>query len=57
VVETKGSSWWDALRHKEGAKIKCGEKHFEELAKTKENPAKYIKATSVNDMLIHGCKS
>ena len=30
VVETKGSSWWDDLRHLEGAKIKCGEKHFDE---------------------------
>ena len=28
IVETKGSNWWDDLRHKEGAKIKCGEKHF-----------------------------
>ena len=28
VVETKGSTWWDDLRHIEGAKIKCGERHF-----------------------------
>jgi len=54
VVETKSSNWWDDFRHKEGAKIKCGEKHFEELAKGRENPAKYIKATSVNDLLSHG---
>jgi len=53
VVETKGSNWWDDLRHKEGAKIKCGEKHFEAIA-VEQNPAKYIKATSVNDMLSHG---
>ena len=52
VVETKGSNWWDDLRHKEGAKIKCGEKHFEVLA-VSENPAKYIKATSVADMMKH----
>ncbi len=52
VVETKGSNWWDDLRHKEGAKIKCGEKHFAVLAEG-ENPAKYIKATSVGDLLVH----
>ena len=53
VVETKGSNWWDDLRHKEGAKIKCGEKHFQVLA-VGESPAKYIKATNVNDMMSHG---
>jgi len=53
VVETKGSNWWDDLRHREGAKIKCGEKHFAELA-VGENPAQYIKATSVDDMMRHG---
>jgi len=53
VVETKGSSWWDDLRHREGAKIKCGEKHFAAIADG-ENPAKYIRATSVDDMLKHG---
>ena len=52
VVETKGSSWWDDLRHKEGAKIKCGEKHFEAIA-TGDNPAKYIKATNVDEMMMH----
>jgi type III restriction enzyme len=53
VVETKGSNWWDDLRHVEGAKIKCGEKHFKELA-VGQNPARYIKATSVDDMMRHG---
>lgn len=52
VVETKSSSWWDDLRHKEGAKIKCGEKHFVAIAST-DNPAKYVKATSVDDVLKH----
>jgi len=52
VVETKGSNWWDDLRSKEGAKIRCGEKHFEEIA-TDENPAQYIRATSVNDVMGH----
>jgi len=50
VVETKGSTWWDDLRHHEGAKIKCGEKHFEEIASGK-NPAKYIKAKTVEDVM------
>ena len=52
VVETKGTNWWDDLRHKEGAKIRCGEKHFEVLAMD-SNPAKYIKAATVNDMMKH----
>jgi len=52
VVESKGSNWWDDLRHIEGAKIKCGEKHFAEIA-TGPNPAQYIKAKSVNDMMRH----
>lgn len=51
VVETKGSTWWNDLRHLEGAKIKCGEKHFEEIAKETENPAQYIKATDVVGMM------
>ena len=50
VVETKGSNWWDDLRSKEGAKILCGKKHFEEIA-TEENPARYIRATSVDDVM------
>jgi type III restriction enzyme len=51
VVETKGSTWWDDLRHIEGAKIKCGERHFEEVAKDTGNPAQYIKATDVEGMM------
>jgi type III restriction enzyme len=50
VVETKGSGWWDDLRHKEGAKIACGKEHFAALVST-QNPAKYIHATSVDDLL------
>ena len=50
VVETKGSTWWDDLRHQEGAKIKCGEKHFEAIAES-DNPAKYIKASTVKQMI------
>lgn len=52
VVETKGSNWWDDLRSKEGAKIRCGERHFEEIA-TDEKPARYIRATSVDDVMRH----
>jgi len=53
VVETKSSSWWDDLRHKEGAKIECGKKHFAVLA-VGDNPAKYKTATTVDDMLRDG---
>ena len=49
VVETKSSGWWDDLRHREGAKIACGEAHFAILADQK-NPAKYIKATNLEDL-------
>ncbi len=52
VIETKGSTWWDDLRHIEGAKIKCGEKHFAAIAEG-DDPARYIRATSVDDMLRH----
>ncbi|ETK23583.1 type III restriction enzyme, res subunit, partial [Pseudomonas sp. FH1] len=52
VVETKGSTWWGDLRHVEGAKIKCGERHFEEVAND-ENPARYIRAVDVNGMMSH----
>ena len=55
VVETKGSNWWDDLRSKEGAKIRCGKKHFKEIA-TDKNPAKYILATSVDDVMAHVLK-
>lgn len=50
VVETKGSEWLDDLRHKESDKIKCGQKHFEEIA-VDSNPAKFIRAKDVDGML------
>ena len=50
IVETKYSTWWDDLGHKEGAKCHCGKKHFEAIAKD-TNPARYICGTSVNDVL------
>ena len=52
VVETKGSMFTDDLRDGEAAKIACGEAHFEALA-TGENPAKYIKATKIDDVMEH----
>ena len=50
VVETKGSNWLDDLRPKEGTKVACGKEHFAILAQGR-NPAKYIQATSVDDLL------
>ena len=52
VVETKGSIWWDDLRSTEGAKVRCGKEHFKEIA-TDKNSAKYITATSVDDVTKH----
>ena len=52
VVETKSSGWWDDLRHQEGAKIKCGEKHFKAI-EVESNPAKFIKSTSVDGVMKH----
>ncbi len=50
VVETKSSGWGDDLRHKEDAKITCGEKHFAALDRG-GNSAKYVKATTGADMM------
>ena len=50
VVETKGSNWWDDLRGQEGAKIRCAKEHFKGIA-TDKNPARYIHATSVDDVM------
>jgi type III restriction enzyme len=52
VVETKGSMFWDDLRDSEAAKIACGEAHFEALA-VGQNPARYIKATTVDNLMDH----
>ena len=50
VVETKSSLFTDDLRDKESAKIECGKAHFEALH-TGENPAEYIVARSLDDLL------
>jgi type III restriction enzyme len=52
VVETKGSLFADALRDNEAAKVACGEAHFKALAVGK-NPARYIKATKVDDLMSY----
>lgn len=52
VVETKGSLFTDELRHQEAAKIACGEAHFKALA-VDRNPARYVKATKLDDVLKH----
>lgn len=50
VVETKGSLFTDDLRDQEAAKIACGEEHFKALA-TGPNPARYVKATKLDDVM------
>jgi type III restriction enzyme len=50
VVETKSSLFTDDLRDKESAKIECGKAHFRAIA-TVDNPARYLVATSLQDVL------
>ena len=50
VVETKSGLFTDDLRDKESAKIECGRAHFRAL-EVREAPAKYVVATSVDDVL------
>ena len=52
VVETKGSLLSSDLRQKESAKIECGKKHFKAL-EGEENPAKFIVARTVQDVMSH----
>jgi len=52
VVETKGSLFTDDLRDQEAAKIACGQAHFAALA-VGDNPARYVKATKLRDLLDH----
>ena len=55
VVETKSSLFVDDLRDKESAKIECGRAHFESLA-AGENPARYVVARSIGDLLTQATK-
>lgn len=52
VVETKDSLFVDDLRDIEAGKIACGEAHFSALA-SGPNPARYIKARTVDDLMDH----
>ncbi|WP_455570151.1 restriction endonuclease, partial [Acidithiobacillus ferrivorans] len=56
VVETKSSLFTDDLRDNESAKIACGKAHFQSLA-VGENPARYVVARSVNDVLTEAAKA
>ena len=55
VVETKSSLFTDDLRDKESAKIECGKAHFTALG-VGENPARYVVARSVGDLLAEAAK-
>jgi len=50
VVETKSGLFPDDLRHKERAKIKCGQAHFKEI-QIEDPPAQYVVARSLDDVL------
>lgn len=52
VVETKGAKPGLELRGVENRKIECGEKHFKAIA-VREQPAEYIVAMSVDDLMRH----
>jgi type III restriction enzyme len=56
VVETKSSLFTDDLRDKESAKIRCGEAHFDTLARGGK-PAKFIKARNLDDVMSHAGKA
>lgn len=56
VVETKSSLFSDDLRDKESAKIACGKAHFQALV-VEQNPARYVVARSVNDVLTEASKA
>ncbi len=51
VVETKSGLFTDDLRERESGKIKCGEAHFGKLAQGVDNPAIFVKATELDDVL------
>ncbi|MDX8401937.1 MAG: restriction endonuclease subunit R, partial [Mariprofundaceae bacterium] len=54
VVETKGSVHANDLRHKEGARIACGRRHFEAIADLHEDPARYVVASQWRDVPVGG---
>lgn len=52
VVETKASLFAEDLRDNEHAKIQCGKAHFKAIAE-KDNPARFVVAKDIDDMLIN----
>jgi type III restriction enzyme len=53
VAETKGSLHAIDLREKEHAKKECGRPHFAALTEGEPNPANFVTATSLADVLAH----
>lgn len=53
VAETKGTLSPLGLRPTEQAKIDCGKEHFAALAADAPNPAKFVTAASLADVLAH----
>lgn len=53
VVETKSSLFDFDLREREQGKIDCGKEHFKAIGEGIDNPAKFVIATSLNDVLSH----
>ena len=51
VVETKGGLFADDLRDKERAKIECGKAHFKALAVGEKNPAEFVQARNLDDVM------
>jgi len=51
VVETKSSLFNDDLGNKESGKVKCGKAHFGELMHDGDNPARFIKASKLGDVM------
>lgn len=51
VVETKSSLFDDDIRDRESAKIECGKAHFKALEAGTTNPARFVKATKLDDLL------
>ena len=51
VVETKGGLLPGELRDREKAKIACGQVHFETIGKDIDNPAQYVVANKLDDIV------
>ena len=53
AVETKSSLFTDDIRDRESGKISCGEAHFTALAEGTSDPARFVKATKLEDLMAH----